>query len=214
MYNKSAHPVWGRILQECHWAMDKFCISLSTESRRSYADKGGDENHVKGLDTCRELSGIALFNLVGKSQPKYTYAIIPVSCKSKKLKNGMVEFDVRKPRSSVLLKEAEKYPNNLRCYYWPSGMCREPVFEAFVEDFIVDCNLDKDLEDRLLSLDWYDSHVHRSALCKLYSAGIFAIFTENDCTDILAMPDGGGIKTLKGKLTELVEKTVDENVDT
>ena len=87
------------------------------------------------------------------SQPRFTYAIIPVSCKSKKGKDGTVTFDVRQPRSSALRREAEQYPDNVRCYYWPSGMCREPVFEAFVEDFIVDCNLDKDMEDRILSLD-------------------------------------------------------------
>ena len=87
------------------------------------------------------------------TQLSFTYEIFPVCCKSTKAKDSTEIFDVRKPRSSALIREAEDYPNNVRCYYWPSGMCREPVFESFVEDFIVDCNLDKDLEDRILSLD-------------------------------------------------------------
>ena len=134
--------------------MDEYSIAMSQETRRSYSDKGGDENHVKGLRTCRELSGIALFNL-GEyaAQPPCAYAIIPLACKSSKNKDGSVTFDVRKPRSSVILREAEQYPNNVRVYYWPSGMCREPVFEAFVEDFLEDCQLDKDIEDRMLSID-------------------------------------------------------------
>ena len=143
------------MLPECHYAMDEFCIAMSTETRKSYGDKGCDENHVKGLDTSRELSCIAIFNLgmAMQAPAPFTYAIIPVCCKSTKAKDGTEIFDVRKPRSSALLREAEDYPNNVCCYYWPSGMCREPVFEGFVEDFIVDCNPDKDLEDRILSLD-------------------------------------------------------------
>ena len=97
--------------------MDEFCISMSTETRKSYGDKGCDENQVKGLDTSRELSGIALFNFGLVSQPQFTYAIIPVSCKSKKEKDGTVTFDVRQPRSSALRREAEQYPDNVRCYY-------------------------------------------------------------------------------------------------
>ena len=93
-------------------------------------------------------------------------------------------------------------------------MCREPVFEAFAEDFLRDCNLDKDVKDRLLSIDWYDSHVNRSALTKLFKSGVFTMFTENDCTDILAMPDGGGIKTLKTKLNSLVDEEVEKHTET
>ena len=62
-------------------------------------------------------------------------------------------FDVRTARSSALMKEAEQYPTNVRCYYWPSGICREPVFEAFVEDFLIDCGLHREIRDRILSLD-------------------------------------------------------------
>ena len=144
--------VWGRVHPDNHWAMDEYCIAMSKDTRSSYSDKGGDENHVKGLSTSREMSGIALFNL-GETQPTYTYAIIPLTCKYSKAVDGSMIFDVRKPRSSVIAREAEQYPANVRCYYWPSGMCREPVFEAFAEDFLSDCNLDKDVKDRLLSVD-------------------------------------------------------------
>ena len=42
---------------------------------------------------------------------------------------------------------------------------------------------------------------------------MFAIFTENDCTDILAMPDAGGIKAIKSKLDLLIERTVDNDIN-
>ena len=87
-------------------------------------------------------------------------------------------------------------------------------FEAYVEDFLVDYGHERNIKDRILSHDWYDSHVNRAVLIKLFAAGVFAVFTENDCTDILAMPDGGGIKALKSKINLLVEKTVDNNIET
>ena len=34
------------------------------------------------------------------------------------------------------------------------------------------------------------------------------MFTENNCTDILAMPDGGAISTLKGRINRIVEKVL------
>ena len=40
------------------------------------------------------------------------------------------------------------------------------------------------------------------------------MFTENDCTDILAMPDGGDIKAIKTKINNLVEQTVDRDIET
>ena len=96
--------------------MDEYCIAMSTDTRSSYSDKGGSENHVKGLSTSREMSGIALFNL-GTAQPANTYAILPLACKYSKAKDGSMVFDVRQPRSSVMAREAEQYPNNVRCYY-------------------------------------------------------------------------------------------------
>ena len=93
-------------------------------------------------------------------------------------------------------------------------MCREPVFEAFVEDFIEDCKILNTPNDKLLSLDWYDSHIQRETLIKLSDASTFAMFTENDCTDILAMPYGGAIHTLKSRINKLVETTIDKDVDT
>ena len=39
------------------------------------------------------------------------------------------------------------------------------------------------------------------------------MFTENDCTDILAMPDGGAIQTIKNNINNLIEKTVDNNIE-
>jgi len=57
-------------------------------------------------------------------------------------------------------------------------MCREPVFDAFVKDFIEDCKILEMPGDKLLSMDWYDSHVQRESLVKLFDANIFAIFIE------------------------------------
>ena len=125
---------------------------MSVESRRSYADKGSNENQVKSLDTSREVSGISVFNLGLEEQPFFAYAIIPLSCKSLK-KDGKTIYDVRSARSKVLRLEAESYPSNVKVYYWPSGMCREPVFDAFVEDFITDCKVLECVGDKLLSLD-------------------------------------------------------------
>ena len=39
------------------------------------------------------------------------------------------------------------------------------------------------------------------------------MFTENNCTDILAMPDGGAIRTIKHKINSLFENTVDAYMD-
>ena len=109
---------------------------MSVESGRSYADRGGKENQVKSLDTCRELSGIALFNLGLQEQPFYSYAIIPLACKYEEKVDGTIVYNVREARSITIRREAELYPSNVRVYYWPSGMCREPVFDAFVDDFV------------------------------------------------------------------------------
>ena len=79
-------------------------------------------------------------------------------------------------------------------------MCREPVFDSFVEDFIKDCQILEKKGDKLLSFNWYDSHVLPESLVKLFDVNVFTIFTENDCTDILAMPDGGAIRTLKHRI--------------
>ena len=129
-------PVYGRTPSHLHWAMDEYCISMSVDNRRGYGDRGSEENHVKSLDTCREMSGIACFNLGVQEQPYYTYAIIPLTCSSRKVEGKMV-FNVREAKNKRVRDEAKSYPDNVRCYYWPSGMCREPVFDAFVEDFIV-----------------------------------------------------------------------------
>ena len=91
-------------------------------------------------------------------------------------------------------------------------MCREPVFDAFVEDFIEDCEILLNEGDKLLSMDWYDSHVQRASLIKLFDANVFAMFTENNCTDILSMPDGGAIQIIKHKINTIIETTVDNDV--
>ena len=83
-------------------------------------------------------------------QPYYTYAIIPLTCKSTKV-DGKVTYNVREARNKNIRAEAERYPENVRVYYWPSGMCREPVFDAFVEDFIKDCRILERPGDKLLS---------------------------------------------------------------
>ena len=56
-------------------------------------------------------------------------------------------------------------------------------------------------------MDWYDSQVQRESLVKLHDAGAFAMFTENAC-DILFMPDGGAIHTIKNNINKLIEDTV------
>ena len=55
--------------------------------------------------------------------------------------------------------------------------------------------------------------MQRVSLTRLHDAGTFVMFTENDCTDILAMPDGGGIQTMKHKINKLVEGVVDNNIE-
>ena len=47
----TACPIYGRTPPHRHWAMDEFCIAMSVEGKRSYGDKGSEENHVKSLDT-------------------------------------------------------------------------------------------------------------------------------------------------------------------
>ena len=84
-------------------------------------------------------------------------------------------------------------------------MCREPVFDAFVEDFITDCKVLECVGDKLLSMDWYDSHVQRGSLTKLFDSNVFGMFTENDCTDILSMPDGGAIQIVKHRINTIIE---------
>ena len=71
--------------------MDEYCIAMSVETNKSYADKGAKENQVKSLDTCREVSGIGVFNFGLEEQPLFTYAIIPLACKSTK-KDGKVNL--------------------------------------------------------------------------------------------------------------------------
>ena len=93
-----------------------------------------------------------MFNLGIEEQPYYTYAIIPLACKTS-TKNGKLVFNVREAKNARIREEAASYPDNVRCYYWPSGMCREPVFDAFVEDFIKDCRILERPGDKLLSMD-------------------------------------------------------------
>ena len=57
-------------------------------------------------------------------------------------------------------------------------------------------------------MDWYGSHVQRESLVKLHDAGVFAMFTKKACTDILSMPDGGAIHTIKNNINKLIEDTV------
>ena len=95
--------------------MDEYSITMSVETRRSYADKGAKENQVKSLDTCREMSVIALLNFGLQEQPPYAYAIIPLACRSEK-KEDKTTFDVRVARSKTLREEAKFYPDNVRVY--------------------------------------------------------------------------------------------------
>ena len=96
--------------------MDEYCIAMSVDTGRSYADKGSGENHVKSLDTSRELSGIALFNLGLIEQPYYAYAIIPLACMTSK-KDGKVIYNVRVAKCKSIREEAKSYPRNVKCYY-------------------------------------------------------------------------------------------------
>ena len=56
-------------------------------------------------------------------------------------------------------------------------------------------------------------HVQRKSLTKLADANVYGLFTENKCTDILSMPDGGAIQTIKNKINNIVEETVDNDID-
>ena len=63
-------------------------------------------------------------------------------------------------------------------------------------------------------MDWYESHVQRESLVKLHDAGVFAMFTENACTDILSMQGGGAIHTINNNINKLIEDTVDKDITT
>ena len=93
-----------------------------------------------------------MFNLGLIEQPYYAYAIFPLACQTTK-KDGKVTYNVRVAKTKGIREEAKSYPDNVKVYYWPSGMCREPVFDAFVEDFIVDCKVLEKRGDKLLSMD-------------------------------------------------------------
>ena len=68
---------------------------------------------------------------------------------------------------------------------------------------------------KLMHLDWYDSHCFPPALGFLKSdANTMSLFTENGCTDILAGPDGGLIKTLSGKTQQIIDAHLVDNYDT
>ena len=72
---------------------------------------------ARSIEIVNIVLHIALFNLGKTEQPPRTYAIIPVSCKSTKKEDGSVVFAVRTERASALMKEAEQYPANVRCYH-------------------------------------------------------------------------------------------------
>lgn len=79
-------------------------------------------------------------------------------------------------------------------YYWPSGMNREPVVLANIEDIINDMHITDMRGDKRFDWDFYDSHCYVEALKAMRTAGIIAQWTENGLTDLLAAPDGGLIK--------------------
>ena len=114
--DRAVCPIYGRTPPHLHWAMDEFFIAMSVEAKRSYGDRGSDEKHVKSLDTSRELSGIGLFNLGIEEQPYYTYAIIPLTCKTSTV-DGKLIYHVREAKTKRVREEAEGYPDNVRCYY-------------------------------------------------------------------------------------------------
>ena len=63
-------------------------------------------------------------------------------------------------------------------------------------------------------MDWYDSHCDKEALGTLKSDGdTMVLFTENGCTDILAAPDGGLIKTLSSEFRRILDKHVVDHFD-
>lgn len=105
--------VWGRTPPRNHWAMVEYCIAMNVETKKSYGNKGSKENQVKSLDSCREMSGIALFNFGVQEQPLKTYALVPLACKYVKQKDGKIIYNVREARSKAIRKEAESYPNNV-----------------------------------------------------------------------------------------------------
>ena len=66
----------------------------------------------------------------------------------------------------------------------------------------------------MLQMDWYDSHCDKEALGTLKSDGdTIVLFTENGCTDILAAPDGGLIKTLMCEFRRILDLHVVDNFE-
>ena len=107
----------------------------------------------------------------------------------------------------------ETYPENLRVYFWKSALCREPVFRQLAIDFCKWTTSAGYDGEKLLQMDWYDSHCD-NALGTLKSDGdTMVLFTENGCTDILAAPDGGLIKTLSSEFRRILDKHVVDHFD-
>ena len=68
--------------------------------------------------------------------------------------------------------------------------------------------------EKLLQMDWYDNHCDKEALGILKSeSNTMVLFTENGCTDILAAPDGGLIKTLSSEFRRILDLHVVDNFD-
>ena len=59
-----------------------------------------------------------------------------MKCRKEKLADGKVKFFVREATSKRINEHRKKYPKNVGVYYWVSGMNREPVVLANVEDII------------------------------------------------------------------------------
>ena len=176
--------------------------------KRSYGDKGGEDNQViqpKDMFS-REMTGIFFARYMGE-QPKKAYAIIALKCRTEKLANGKVKYFVREAASRQINEERKKYPKNVGVYYWASGLNREPVVVANVEDIIEDEKLHLVKGSKRWDWDFYDTHCYVEVLKKIRSVDGVVQWTENGLTDLLAAPDGGLIKWVKDRTNQLVEET-------
>ena len=188
------------------------------KTKKTYNYKGYASCHARvpnNLET-RQMSCLPIFSLGGCQLPNVA-VILPLAPKviKRDVKGRPLAWDVSTPASSKIAKEMKLWPKNITVYFWKSCLCREPVFRQLVVDFGRWTRKQGISNgEKLFQMDWYDSHCDKEALGTLKAeSDTIVLFTENACTDILAVPDGGLIKTLTSEFRRILDLHVADNFD-
>ena len=210
-----------RIAPEDSYCADEFSIVIAPKTKSSYNLKGCESNQVKDHDylASRSASGLVTFRYGGDPIGKL-HIIFPLAPKKiwdidengKKFVKG---WDVRTPASAVIKKEMKGWAKykNIVPLFWRTAMAREPIIRAYGEDLRKWAGHSS--SEKLLQLDWYDSHTDEDFLTDLKVKGNFIVlFYPNKCTDILATCDGGLIKNLQDDFRRKVDRELEEHFDT